>query len=92
MYFYENNYHFDVINSMTGFFGSIYYCHDCKTCYNNKDKQKCKKEKKEYRCNVYNGEKHPENVIENPNWKYCDDCFRSFFNMESLDSHSQNET
>ncbi len=92
MYFYKNNYHFDVINSMTGIFGSIYYCYDCKTCYNNKDKHKCKKEKKEYRCNVCNGEKHPENVIENPSWKYCDGFFRSFFNMECLDNHYQNET
>ncbi len=66
IYLYKNKNHFDVINSMTAFFGRSYYCHDCKTSYHNKDKHKCKKGKKEYRCNVCNSEKHPEHVIENP--------------------------
>jgi len=89
IYLYKNKNHFDVINSMAAFFGSSYYCHECDTKYNNKDQHICKKE---YRCNVCNGEKHPEHVIENPKWKYCGDCFRSFFNMECFKNHKSNET
>ena len=92
IYLYKNKNHFDVINSMAAFFGSSYYCHYCKTSYNTKDKHKCKIEKKEYRCNVCNGEKHPENVIKNPDWKYCSDCFRWFYNEECFKNHKDNGT
>jgi hypothetical protein len=74
---------------MSGFFGSSYYFYDCNTPYNNKDKHKCKKE---IRCNVCNCKKHPENVIKNPDWKYCGGYFRSFFNIECFENHQQNGT
>jgi hypothetical protein len=37
IYLYKNKNHFDVINSMAGFFGSSYHCHKCKQAHNNKD-------------------------------------------------------
>jgi len=36
IYLYKNGNHFDVINSMKAFLGSIYYCNKCDKPYNNK--------------------------------------------------------
>jgi hypothetical protein len=63
---------------MTAFFGSSYYCHDCKTTFNNKDKHKCKKENKECKCKVCNGKTHSSEVTETPKWLNCNKCLRWF--------------
>jgi hypothetical protein len=92
IYLYKNYNHFDVINSMTGFFGSSYYCHTCKKCYYHKDTDKCKKPEKLSKCLVCNGKKHLEYVINSPSWKYCDNCFRYFYNEECFNNHKENKT
>jgi hypothetical protein len=90
IYLYKNKNHFDVINSMTAFFGSSYYCHKCKTSYDHKDKHKCKQEEKVDRCNVCNGKPHTSEDIENRKWLNCDKCFRWFYNEECFKNHRDN--
>ena len=41
IYLLKTRNHFDVIKSMTAFYDSPYYCHDCKKTYTKKDKHKC---------------------------------------------------
>jgi transposase-like protein len=41
IYLYKNSNHFDVINRMKSFLGSIYYCCKCDKPYNNKNKHRC---------------------------------------------------
>ena len=41
VYLLKNRNHFDVIKSLTAFYSTPYYCHDCKKTYTKKDKHKC---------------------------------------------------
>lgn len=77
IYLYKDKNHFDVINSMTAFLGSSYYCHKCKTPYQNKDNHKCKdqKDNREYKCYVCNGKTHKPKVIPQ-GFYYCIACIK----------------
>ena len=41
IYLLKRRNHFDVIKSLTAFYGSPYYCHECKKAYTKRDKHKC---------------------------------------------------
>ena len=41
IYLLKTRNHFDVIKSMTAFYDSPYYCHECKKTYTKRDKHKC---------------------------------------------------
>src|SRR5437773_2402233 len=58
---------------------------------NYKNEHKCKTEEI-YMCNVCNGPKHPQEVIDKPDWQYCDHCFRYFFNQICYKNHRENKT
>ena len=41
IYLLKNRNHFDVIKSLTAFYDTAYYCHECKKVYTKRDKHKC---------------------------------------------------
>ena len=41
IYLLKNRNHFDVIKSLTAFYDTPYYCHECKKAYTKRDKHKC---------------------------------------------------
>ena len=41
IYLLKTRNHFDVIKSLTAFYDSPYYCHECKKPYTKRDKHKC---------------------------------------------------
>ena len=41
IYLYKTRNHFDVIKSLTAFYETPYYCHECKKAYTKRDKHKC---------------------------------------------------
>ena len=41
IYLLQTRTHFDVIKSLTAFYDSPYYCHECKKAYTKRDKHKC---------------------------------------------------
>ncbi|XP_072400380.1 uncharacterized protein [Diabrotica undecimpunctata] len=71
--------HYDVINNMAGFYGCVYYCHRCDTCYQNKHKHRCKKS---VICDMCNQPVHKEQ-----HKIYCNNCNRYCFNEECLQNH-----
>ena len=41
IYLLKNRNHFDVIKSLTAFYDTPYYCHECRKAYTKRDKHKC---------------------------------------------------
>ena len=41
IYLLKRRNHFDVIKSLTAFYDTPYYCHECKKAYTKRDKHKC---------------------------------------------------
>ena len=92
LYLYKNMNHFDVICSMTGFYGSSYYCERCHKTYDHNDGHTCPKQSNIYKCNVCNGRKHSDDIIDKPKWIECTKCQRWFFNQECFTNHVENKT
>lgn len=82
IYLYKKGNHFDVINSMKAFLGSVNYCDKCDSTYQNKDKHKCKKTP-----NVCNLCKKPAHSEDEKNKIYCEVCNRYCYNQDCLDHH-----
>ena len=82
IYLFKSDDHYDVIKSMKGFLGRAYYCHECKTPYDTRDKHRC-----EFKCKacfsgiVGNCEGVPQE---------CPDCNRTFFGKECFVEHKRN--
>ena len=41
IYLLKNRNHFEIIKSLTAFYDTPYYCHECKKSYTKRDKHKC---------------------------------------------------
>lgn len=82
VYLYKNQNHFDVINSMKAFLGSVYYCEKCDKTYQNKNKHTCKNKRV---CIMCKSEEH-----KNINTKiYCKGCNRYCYNQDCFDKHGE---
>ena len=83
IYLLKTRNHFDVIKSLTAFYDSPYYCHECKKAYTEKDKHKCPS--KCLSCFTYAKE-----------WKcdgkeiVCEKCNRKFFGKRCFKNHLKN--
>ena len=72
--------HFDVIKSLTAFYDSPYYCHECKKAYTKRDKHKCPS--KCLSCFTYTKDKKCEG-----NEIVCGKCNRKFFGKRCFKNH-----
>jgi hypothetical protein len=82
IYLYKRGNHFDVITSITGFYGCVYYCHVRKKRFDHKNGcPQCKAVKV---CLICTGKVHnnPE-----PEWIKCNTCFRCFWNQDCFNRH-----
>ena len=72
--------HFDVIKSLTAFYDTPYYCHECKKAYTKRDKHKCPS--KCLSCFTYAKDKKCEG-----NEIICEKCNRKFFCKQCFKNH-----
>ena len=72
IYLLKNRNHFDVIKSLTTFYDTPYYCHECKKAYTKRDKHKCPS--KCLSCFTYAKERkcNGKEIV-------CEKCNRKFF-------------
>ena len=77
--------HFDVIKSLTAFYDTPYYCHECKKAYIKRDKHKCPS--KCLSCFTYTKDTKCEGkeII-------CEKCNRKFFGMRCFKNHLKNRS
>ena len=77
--------HFDVIKSLTAFYDTSYYCHECKKAYTKRDKHKCPS--KCLSCFTYAKDKKCEGseII-------CEKCNRKFFGKRCFKNHLKNRS
>ena len=85
IYLLKNRNHFDVIKSLTAFYDTPYYCHECKKAYTKRDKHKCPSKclscfshAKEWKCDG------KEIVYEK--------CNRKFFGKRCFKNHFKNQS
>ena len=72
IYLQKTRNHFDVIKSLTAFYDTLYYCHECRKAYIKRDKHKCPS--KCLSCFAYTKDnKCKGNEI------ICEKCNRKFF-------------
>ena len=83
IYLLKTRNHFDVVKSMTAFYDSPYYCHECKKAYTKRDKHKCPS--KCLSCFTYAKERKC-NGIE----IVCEKCNRKFFGKRCFKNHLKN--
>ena len=83
IYLLKRRNHFDVIKSLTAFYDSPYYCHECKKAYTKRDKHKCPL--KCLSCFTYAKDKKCES-----NEITCSKCNRKFFGKKCFKSHLKN--
>ena len=85
IYLFKTRNHFDVIKSLTAFYNSPYYCHECKKAYTKKDKHRCPL--KCLSCFTYSKYRKCEgNVI------VCNKCNRKFFGKRCFKNHLKNRS
>ena len=77
--------HFDVIKSLTAFYDTPYYCHECKKAYTKRDKHKCPS--KCLSCFTYAKDKKCEG-----NEIICEKCNRKFFGKRCFKNHLKNRS
>ena len=77
--------HFDVIKSLTAFYDTPYYCHECKKAYTKRDKHKCPS--KCLSCFTYTKDTKCEGkeII-------CEKCNRKFFGKRCFKNHLKNRS
>ena len=85
IYLLKNRYHFDVIKSLTAFYDTPYYCHECKKAYTKRDKHKCPS--KCLSCFTYAKDIKCEGkeII-------CQKCNRKFFGKRCFKNHLKNRS
>ena len=85
IYLLKTRNHFDVIKSLTAFYDTPYYCHECKTAYTKRDKHKCPS--KCLSCFTYSKDKKCEGheII-------CEKCNRKFFGKKCFKNHLKNRS
>ena len=85
IYLLKTRNHFDVIKSLTAFYDTPYYCHECKKTYTKRDKHKCPS--KCLSCFTYAKDKKCEGkeII-------CEKCNRKFFGKRCFNNHLKNRS
>ena len=85
IYLLKTRNHFDVINSLTAFYDSPYYCHECKKAYTKRDKHKCPS--KCLSCFTYAKERKCDGkeIV-------CEKCNRKFFGKRCFKNHLKNQS
>ena len=85
IYLLKTRNHFDVIKSLTAFYDTPYYCHECKKAYTKRDKHKCPS--KCLSCFTYPKDKKCEG-----NEIICEKCNRKFFGKRCFKNHLKNRS
>ena len=85
IYLLKTRNHFDVVKSMTAFYDSPYYCHECKKAYTKRDKHKCPA--KCLSCSTYFKNKKCEG-----NEITCSKFNRKFFGKRCYKNHLKNRS
>ena len=80
IYLLKRRNHFDVIKSLTAFYDTPYYCHECKKACTKRDKHKCPS--KCLSCFTYAKDKKCEG-----NEITCSKCNRKFFGKKFFNNH-----
>ena len=85
VYLLKTRNHFDVIKSLTAFYDTPYYCHECKKAYTKRDKHKCPS--KCLSCFTYKKDTKCEGkeII-------CKKCNRKFFGKRCFKNHLKNRS
>ena len=85
IYILKTRNHFDVIKSLTAFYDTPYYCHECKKAYTKRDKHKCPS--KCLSCFTYNKDTKCDGkeII-------CKKCNRKFFGKRCFKNHLKNRS
>ena len=85
IYLLKTKNHFDVIKSLTAFYDTPYYCHECKKAYTKRDKHKCPS--KCLSCFTYAKDKKCEGkeII-------CEKCNKKFFGKRCFNNHLKNRS
>ena len=85
IYLLKTRNHFDVIKSLTAFYDTPYYCHECKKAYTKRDKHKCPS--KCLSCFTYTKDTKCEGkeII-------CKKCNRKFFGNRCFNNHLKNRS
>ena len=85
VYLLKTRNHFDVIKSLTAFYDTPYYCHECKKAYIKRDKHKCPS--KCLSCFTYTKDTKCEGkeII-------CEKCNRKFFGKRCFKNHLKNRS
>ena len=85
IYLLKTRNHFDVIKSLTVFYDTPYYCHECKKAYTKRDKHKCPS--KCLSCFTYAKDKKCDGkeIV-------CEKCNRKFFGKRCFKNHLKNRS
>ena len=85
IYILKTRNHFDVIKSLTAFYDTPYYCHECKKAYTKRDKHKC--QSKCLSCFTYSKERKCDGkeIV-------CEKCNRKFFGKRCFKNHLKNRS
>ena len=85
IYLLKDRNHFDLIKSLTTFYDTPYYCHECKKCFMKRDKHKCPS--KCLSCFTYAKDIKCEGkeII-------CKKCNRKFFGKRCFKNHLKNRS
>ena len=85
VYLLKTRNHFDVIKSLTAFYDTPYYCHECKKAYTKRDKHKCPS--KCLSCFTYTKDTKCEGkeII-------CKKCNRKFLGKRCFKNHLKNRS
>ena len=85
IYLLKTRNHFDVIKSLTAFYDTPYYCHECKKAYTKRDKHKCPS--KCLSCFTYAKERKCDGkeIV-------CEKCNRKFFGKRCFKNHLKNRS
>ena len=85
VYLLKTRNHFDIIKSLTAFYDTPYYCHECKKAYTKRDKHKCPS--KCLSCFTYTKDTKCEGkeII-------CEKCNRKFFGKRCFKNHLKNRS
>ena len=89
IYLLKTRNHFDIIKSLTAFYHSPYYCHECKKAYTKRDKHKCPSKclSKCLSCFTYTKDKkcNGKEIV-------CEMCNRKFFGKRCFKNHLKNRS
>ena len=86
IYLYYDGSHYDLITKMAPFYGSVYFCERCDTCYRNKDPAHRCKLKTCKECPLCKKPDHLQNTMAKI---FCNNCNRYCFNEQCLIDHSE---